>query len=60
MGPFRAANGLYMIGMVDSVAPSAGEAEWSEIQRIAATYDISPFAAEVWIHEMAIRYTIGD
>ncbi|MBT4466303.1 MAG: hypothetical protein HOD03_06440 [Planctomycetes bacterium] len=60
VGPFRAANGLYMIGMVDSVAPSAGEAEWSEIQRIAATYDISPFAAEVWIHEMAIRYTIGD
>jgi hypothetical protein len=60
VGPFRAANGLYMIGMVDSVAPSSGEAEWSEIQRIAATYDISPFAAEVWIHEMAIRYTIGD
>jgi hypothetical protein len=60
VGPFRAANGLYMIGMVDSVASSAGEAEWSEIQRIAATYDISPFAAEVWIHEMAIRYTIGD
>ena len=60
VGPFRAANGLYMIGMVDSVEPPAGEAEWSEIQRIAATYDISPFAAEVWIHEMAIRYTIGD
>jgi hypothetical protein len=60
VGPFRAANGLYMIGVVDSVEPSAGETEWSEIQRIAATYDISPFAAEVWIHEMAIRYTIGD
>ena len=60
VGPFRAANGLHMIGMVDSVEPPAGETEWSEIQRIAATYDISPFAAEVWIHEMAIRYTIGD
>lgn len=60
VGPFRAANGLYMIGVVDSVEPSAGETEWREIQRIATTYDISPFAAEVWIHEMAIRYTIGD
>jgi hypothetical protein len=49
-----------MIGMVDSVAPAAGESEWSEIQLIAATYDISPFAAEVWIHEMASRYTIGN
>ena len=60
VGPFRAANGLYMIGMVESVEPFEGEAEWSEIQQIAATYNISPFAAEVWIHEMAIRYTIGD
>ena len=60
VGPFRSANGLYMIGMVDSVAPAAGESEWSEIQLIAATYDISPFAAEVWIHEMASRYTIGN
>lgn len=60
VGPFRAANGLYMIGMVESVEPSGGQAEWSEIQQIAATYNISPFAAEVWIHEMAIRYTIGD
>jgi hypothetical protein len=60
VGPFRATNGLYMIGMVESVEPSDGEAEWSEIQQIAATYNISPFAAEVWIHEMAIRYTIGN
>ena len=60
VGPFRAANGMYMIGVVDSVEPSEGEADWSEIQQIAATYNISPFAAEVWIHEMAIRYTIGD
>ncbi len=60
VGPFRLLNGLWMIGRVTDVAPSAGRLEWSETQQLATKFDISPFVAEVWIHEMASRYNIDE
>jgi hypothetical protein len=58
IGPLRLINGMWMLGRVMSVAEADGIRDFATIQQIATNCDISPFAAEVWIREMASRYTI--
>lgn len=60
IGPWQLPNRLWVLGRVMTVSPPLEALDFAEIQEKAINYRLSPFAAEVWIHEMASRYTISN
>lgn len=60
IGPWQLPNGVWIIGRVMAVSSVPEALDLAEIQEKARNHQLSAFAAEVWIHEMASRYTTSN